>query len=161
MQGVGVEATLHTRKQPTPPPSPLPPSFSDGLERVTVPDTATLADLKAALHATLGVDASAVALSKDAALLTAAGAEGGVDLLAPDGRTLAELGVGHGDLVRRGKGREREREGGGITQKGRSTPLHPPPSAPNRSTCTSPTPAPFRPPCPPPPAPRTGRSAPR
>ena len=87
------------------PPTLPPPTNRDGLERVQVADTATLADLKAEVEKALGVPAADVSLSKDAALLTASGLEGGVSLLAPDTQRLADLGVGHGDLVS-GEGKE-------------------------------------------------------
>ena len=47
------------------------PLNSDGLERVTVPDSATLADLLRAIQETTGVSPEDATLSFDAALLSA------------------------------------------------------------------------------------------
>jgi hypothetical protein len=50
----------------------------DGLERITVPDGAGVAALKAAIQSQLGVEPADMSLSKDAALLTAKGGLDGI-----------------------------------------------------------------------------------
>lgn len=72
----------------------------DGLERVTVADAATLADLKAAIEAAHGVPAAQLRLAVDPGLLTSkepvafpelGGGQGGA--------ALSSLGIGHGALL--------------------------------------------------------------
>ncbi|GAB4815563.1 hypothetical protein N2152v2_002609 [Parachlorella kessleri] len=70
----------------------------DGLERVEVPDTATVADLRRAIHEKLNIPLDDIVLSKDASLLTTKDVSRYNDLAAHS-RALKQLGVQHGDLV--------------------------------------------------------------
>mmetsp|Transcript_20771 Transcript_20771/g.62557 ORF Transcript_20771/g.62557 Transcript_20771/m.62557 type:complete len:413 (-) Transcript_20771:823-2061(-) len=70
----------------------------DGLERVEVADTASLAQLWAAVSAALGVPQTQMALSKDPKLLTSREPEQFTDL-EPGRRSAAAAGVKHGDMV--------------------------------------------------------------
>ncbi|GBF91193.1 hypothetical protein Rsub_04862 [Raphidocelis subcapitata] len=82
----------------------------DGLERITVPDGAGVAALKAAIQSQLGVAPADMTLSKDAALLTAKAGPEGISLL-PDGDApLSKLGVAHGDMLFMAVGYERQVE---------------------------------------------------
>lgn len=82
----------------------------DGLERITVPDGAGVAALKAAIQSQLGVAPADMTLSKDAALLTAKAGPEGISLL-PDGDVpLSKLGVAHGDMLFMAVGYERQVE---------------------------------------------------
>jgi nuclear protein localization family protein 4 len=96
---------------PPPPPTarrsplkPRPPRRRDGLERVEVPDGASVADLRAAIAAALGVaDDAGMQLSREPALLTAADARAAAaaaaDLAAAHDAPLSELGLAHGALL--------------------------------------------------------------
>ena len=80
------------------------PLNSDGLERVTVPDSATLADLLRAIQETTGVSPEDATLSFDAALLSAtasstAAAVATLDKSAAASSPLASLGIAHGSLL--------------------------------------------------------------
>eukprot|EP00887_Chlorella_sp_A99_P003425 scaffold7.g3425.t1 len=70
----------------------------DGLERLEVPDTSTLAGLKLAIQEKLGVPLEDMLLSKSPQLLTSKDPSAFTDVLSNDG-SLRDLGVHHGDLV--------------------------------------------------------------
>lgn len=72
----------------------------DGLERVEVPDNATVDDLKHAVHVKLNIPIEDIVLSTNASLLTAASnaVRGFLDL-AGQGKQLASTGLKHGDQV--------------------------------------------------------------
>ena len=80
--------------------TPFSSLISDGLERVDVPDTATLADLKASIEATHAVPAAQVRLAADPGLLTSKDPASFPEL-APDdpAAPLASVGVTHGALL--------------------------------------------------------------
>jgi nuclear protein localization family protein 4 len=72
----------------------------DGLERVTVPDCATLADLKAAIEVAHGVPAAQMRLATDPGLLTSKAPDTFPEVGGGVGPTaLASLGVCHGSLL--------------------------------------------------------------
>jgi nuclear protein localization family protein 4 len=82
--------------------APLSHSFShnsDGLERVDVPESATLADLKASIQATHAVPAAQVRLAADPGLLTSKEPEAFPELAPDPAAPLASLGITHGALL--------------------------------------------------------------
>ena len=80
------------------PPTPL-SSNRDGLERVEVPDTATLHDLREAIQSTLNIPYHDQYLSRDRALLTPTSSIAAFKYLLDDRASLAHLGVSHGDMI--------------------------------------------------------------
>lgn len=94
------ERTDASRSQP-PLKKKLNISLRDGLERVTVPDSASLADLLAAIHETTGVTPEDASLSFDAALLSVNDASTAtlLDKAAAASSSLASLGIAHGSLL--------------------------------------------------------------
>jgi nuclear protein localization family protein 4 len=70
----------------------------DGLERVMVPPTATVADLQAAIASTLNVPVSAQRLSRDQAVLLSKDPASFSDMETPS-TPLSSLGVKHGSLL--------------------------------------------------------------
>lgn len=87
-----------------PPPLSKKQKNSDGLERVTVPDSGSLSDLLAAIQETTGVSPEDATLSFDAALLSSQAKSGGdavdtLDKSSAASSSLASLGVSHGSLL--------------------------------------------------------------
>ena len=80
------------------PPTPL-SSNRDGLERVEVPDTATLHDLREAIQSTLNIPYHDQYLSRDRAILTPTSSIAAFKDLLDDRASLAHLGVSHGDMI--------------------------------------------------------------
>ncbi|KXZ49382.1 hypothetical protein GPECTOR_21g608 [Gonium pectorale] len=70
----------------------------DGLERIEVPDNATLSALKSAIHERLAIPLDDMLLSKQPALLTSKEPYSFRDMAINDA-TLKSLGVSHGDMV--------------------------------------------------------------
>ncbi|KAK9919102.1 hypothetical protein WJX75_009428 [Coccomyxa subellipsoidea] len=70
----------------------------DGLERIQLPEHATVADLKKQINSNLSIPIEDITLSRNKDLLTALDKSGFEDLTRP-GTALEKLGIQHGDMV--------------------------------------------------------------